>query len=192
MISAAFGAVWSALGIDVREAPAVLDHAVIRDREACGVSEAYRFRKEDDQCVAVTRGTQRSAARDREGLQLELGTRVQDHGVESRASRDKRGGHLAVERRGIPVEVGDLDALMDQVVIMRAGVVVIGHELGVGLSAERSGGQTGGEQRERKAHRCSFYGGNESRSTESTREWGTYEDCYDDVVIVSPLRTNCA
>ena len=103
----------------------------------------------------MAHGAQRSAARQRDGLQLELGTRIEDHRVEPGAACDERGGHLPVERCGIPVEVGDLDALMDQIVIMRTGVVVVGHEFGVGLRAERSGGQAGGEQGERKAHRGS-------------------------------------
>src|SRR5438093_9055264 len=47
---------------------------------------------------------------------------VEDHRVEAGTQRHERGRHPPVERRRVPVEVPDLDALMDQVVVVGPGV----------------------------------------------------------------------
>src|SRR6267378_8053045 len=112
------GAVGPAFGTDEGEAVPALHDAVVRDGEPRGVAERDGPPEEDHERVAVPPGSQRTAADPRDTLEDELGARVEDHRIESGAARDEGRCHFPVERGRIPIEVRELDALMDEIVVV--------------------------------------------------------------------------
>ena len=148
------GTVGLALRRDVGQATAVRDDAVIDDGEASRVAEAERTGEEHDEGVAVPRRAIREATPD--AIHDELGAGIEDQGVEPRPPGDDRRGDASIERRRIPVEVGHLDALMNQVEVVRARVVIISHAFGVGLGGQRSDGKADSDEGERRTHRFSL------------------------------------
>src|SRR3989442_711262 len=72
---------------------------------------------------------------------------IEDHRVEAGTQRYERGRHPPVKRRRVPVEVPDLDALMDQVVVVGPCVRVVrpgkmGPPVGPKAAPRASGGNT--------------------------------------------------
>ena len=86
------------------------------------------------------RGTARvGGANRRHAPDLEAPSHVEHHGVERGSQGDHGRRHPAVERRRVPVEVADLDPLVDQVVVVRGGVRAVDDSLEVGLGDEGRG-----------------------------------------------------
>ena len=77
---------------------------------------------------------------------------VQDHRVQPRAQGRERRGDPAVQRRRVPVEVPDLDPLMQQVIVVRARIRVVRHALGVGLAGGRGGDRDGDTEQDQGQH----------------------------------------
>jgi hypothetical protein len=92
---------------------------------------------------------------------------VEHDAVEPRAPRDPRGRNAAHERERVPVEAPDLDALVDQVVVVRPGVAVGQDALGVGLRGGGAGEREGEQQREPQHTRKEFT----TEGTASTGGW---------------------
>jgi len=65
----------------------------------------------------------------------ELALHIEADGIEALAAGHDGGGDAAVEGGRVPVEVGDLDALVDEIVVVRGRVPAVHHPLEVGLSA---------------------------------------------------------
>ena len=114
--------------------------------------EGERARGVHHQRVAVGGTPEARAAGVDDARHDEPFTRIEDHGVQPRAERHQRGRHAAVERRRIPIEVPDLDALMHQVVIVGPGVGVVHHPLRVRLRGDGSGEGEQGGTAEGEAH----------------------------------------
>src|SRR5690348_5537347 len=111
------GAMRPAFGCYECETLPVRYDTVIRDCKTGSIAVAERSGKKNDQRVPVAARAQGSAAQGRDGLQEELGAGVEDDGIQPGAARDQRRRHPPVEGRRVPIEVGDVDALMDQVVV---------------------------------------------------------------------------
>ena len=130
------------------EAAALHDAAVIVDGESQRVAEGRGAREANDQRIARALVAQRPAPR-RHRADLEPPLHVQHHRIERRPPRHDRRGHPAVERGRVPVEVLHLDALVDQVVVVRRREGAVYHPLEVGLGRGRRREQVGGGEQSR-------------------------------------------
>jgi hypothetical protein len=138
---------------DVGEAAAVLDLAVIGDGENEGVAERQRPGGEDDQRIAVTGGAERRPPPVGDLRVLEQRPFVQDHRVEAGSQCDEGRHDTALEGRRVPVEFRHDDPLMDQVVVVRAGVMVVRHQRRIRLRERGPREEGRGEQDPSEAHR---------------------------------------
>ena len=111
---------------------------------------------------------------------IDPGNVQQVPGVENHRIEPGPAGHQAwspacpLKAQGVPIEIADLDSLMDQVVIMGPGIRVVGHSLGVGLggrSGEAQGraGSEGGEGNEWKGVRIGSQGAGSGELTGRTK-----------------------
>ncbi len=152
---------------DVREPAPVLHQAVVGDRKGERVAEGCGASGEDHQRVTAPAGAQRGAAAVGYGGVGKQRPLIQDERIEPGPERDERSGHAPLERQGVPVEGRHGDPLVDQVVVVRARVVVVRHQGGVRLSECRAGGRGEQERKERDPHRRVLVG----------RKPGTGGDC---------------
>ncbi len=132
---------------EIEPAP-LRDPRVIGDREPRGVPERDGRREMDHQRIAGPVVPQRPTP-GRHRTHLEPPLHVEHHPVETRSSGDHRGGHPAVERGRVPVEVLHLDALVDEVVVVGWREAPIHHPLEIGLRGQRSEREQGHRDEER-------------------------------------------
>jgi hypothetical protein len=108
------------------------DLAVVLDGKPHRLTETGRSGQPHDQRVA------RAAKLERRTTQTHLPhpqptTHVQHDRIQPGPERHDRGRHLPLKCGPIPVEVADLEALMDQIVVVGRGVAAAEDSFGVGL-----------------------------------------------------------
>ncbi len=142
-----------ALGLDEGEPATVVDARMVVDRKAQRVVEGQRARGVHHERVAVGGAPERRAADVGDARHGDPLARVEDHGIEPRPQRHQGGRHAAVERRRVPIEVADLDALVHQVVVVGSRIGVIRDPLSVGLGEAWGGAGTDEQgEGEKEAH----------------------------------------
>ena len=150
----------AAVGLDEREAASVLDPAVVVDREPQRVTEGggprevarRAYRRADRQRSARPTPCDRADAAGRAPASSTIESIRARRATSVVATRP-------VERRRVPVEIAHADALVHEIVVVRARVGVVGHALEIGipglLRERRRGPEGNGKDDVPSTHRAS-------------------------------------
>ena len=121
------------LRLEEVEPAALLDPAVVVNRKPHRVPERRGVREVHGECVSRPVELEYRTPRGRDRPDLESPIHVQPDDLEPGAKGAERGDHPAIERRRIPVEIADLDTLVEQIEIVGGSVPAVDDPLLVGL-----------------------------------------------------------
>ena len=106
------------VGVDEGETLSIPDPGMVVDDEADGIAEGRGPRQVNHQRIADLLEAERHGAWSPHRPDLQQVAGVQHHGVEPRAQRPQPGGDPAVQAETVPIELTDLDLLVQEVVIV--------------------------------------------------------------------------